>query len=91
MDISKQTDELENKILDAIVSEAGRLAAMLKLQMIFAKQDEEIQPDGYSLPLKIGNSENFRINSKTVIFAAGGITDLTNDVIKSMKLKGILK
>lgn len=91
VDISKQTDELENKILDSIVSEAGRLAAMLKLQMIFAKQDEEILPDGYSLPLKIGNSENFRINSKTVIYAAGGITDLTNDVIKSMKLKGILK
>ena len=90
-EIAKEIDTLENNILDAVVSESGRLAAMLKLQMIFTKQDEEFQPDGYSLPLKISDNPNLRINSKTVVFAAGGITDLTNDIIKSMKLKGILK
>ena len=83
-DTARRIDELENKILDSIVSETGKLAAMLKLQMIFTKQDEETQ-------LKIGNDPNVRLISKTVIFAAGGITELTDDVIKSMKLKGILK
>lgn len=86
-----EIDELENKIFDAIIGETGKLAAMLKLQMIFAKQDEEIQSDENSPPLKIGNDPNVRLNSQTVVFAAGGITDLTDDVIKSLKLKGILK
>ena len=89
-DTSKQIFELENKIFDSIISESSKLAAVLKLQMIFVKDDEEIQPDGYSVPIKL-NSANIRLNSKTVVFATGGITDLTNDVIKSMQLKGILK
>lgn len=86
-----EIDELENKIFDTIIGETGKLAAMLKLQMIFAKQDEEIQTDENSPPLKIGNDPKVRLNSQTVVFAAGGITDLTDDVIKSLKLKGILK
>ncbi|MBR5914510.1 MAG: hypothetical protein IKZ58_09125 [Selenomonadaceae bacterium] len=88
---AREIDELENKIFDAIINETGRLAAMLKLQMIFAKQDEEIQTDENSPPLKIGNDPNVRLNSQTVVFAAGGITDLTDDVIKALKLKGILR
>ena len=83
-DTAREIDELENKIIESILSETGKLAAMLKLQMIFTKQDEETE-------LKIGNDPQVRLNSNTVVFAAGGITDLTDDVLKSMQLKGILK
>ena len=86
-DTARQIDELENKIIDSILSETGKLAAMLKLQMIFTKQDEEVQTGNF----KVGSDPNVRITSQTVVFAAGGITDLTDDVVKSMKLKGILK
>ena len=85
----KQILELENNILGSIVAETSNLAALLKLQMIFVKDEEDIQTDEYSVPIKT-TSANIRLTSKTVVFATGGITDLTNDVIKSMKLKGIL-
>ena len=86
---SKQIDEVENKIYDSISSEAGKLAAMLKLQMIFAIDDSVFNNDfTFQPPQSYG--KNFRPTSKTVVYAAGGITDLTNDLIQSMKLKGLL-
>lgn len=86
---TKKANELESKIFSAITVEVGKIAATLKLQMVFVQNDEDIRDDKYSLP-KFKNTANFRPTSNTIIFAGGGITDLTNDVIKSMKLKGIL-
>ena len=86
-DTTKQIYELENNLLGLNVNETSNLAALLKLQMIFVKDDEEILQEG--IPIKL-SSANIRLNSKTVVFATGGIIDLTDDVIKSMKLKGIL-
>lgn len=86
----KQIVELENKILDAVVSEAARLAAIAKLQYIFVKDDDDFNAEGYTLPPNLDNNPNFRIFSKTVVYSAGGITDLTKDLIKSMQLKGLL-
>lgn len=87
---TRQANELESKIFNAITSEAGRFGAMLKLQMIFVQNDEDIREDEYSLP-KIKNTEHFRPTSNTIVFASGGITDLTQDLLKSMKNKGILE
>ena len=89
-DTSKQIHELENNILSSLVDETSKLAALLKLQMVFVKDEEELPADGYSIPIKT-TSANIRLTSKNVVFATGGITDLTNDVIKSMQLKGTLK
>lgn len=89
-DTTKQIKELEDKILSSVVDETSKLAAMLKLQMVFVKDEDDIQEEGYFIPVKL-NSANLHLTSKTVVFASGGITDLTNDVIKSLKLKGILK
>lgn len=86
----KQIVELENKILDAVVSEAARLAAISKLQYVFVKDDDDFETEGYTLPTNLDNNPNFRIFSKTVVYSAGGITDLTKDLIKSMQLKGLL-
>lgn len=86
---SKQIDELENKIFDSISGEAGKLAAMLKLQLVFSIDDSVFNNDlTFQPPQSYG--KNFRPNSKTVVYSAGGITDLTKDLIQSMKLKGLL-
>ena len=86
---AKQIDELENKIFDSISSEAGKLAAMLKLQMVFSVDNSVFKNDfTFQPPQSYG--KNFRPTSKTVVYAEGGITDLTKDLIQSLKLKGIL-
>ena len=86
----KQIVEIENNILDAIVNEAARLAAISKLQYVFVKDDENFDAEEYMLPPNLGSNPNVRIFSKTVVYSAGGITDLTKDLIKSMQLKGML-
>ena len=86
----KQIVELENKILDAVVSEVARLATIAKLEYVFVKDDENFDAEEYMLPPNLGTNPNVRIFSKTVVYSAGGITDLTKDLIKSMQLKGML-
>ncbi len=89
--IDRQIVELENSILDSIVSEVARIAAVSKLQYVFVKDDEYFDAEEYTLPPNFGSNPNVRIFSKTVVYSAGGITDLTKDLIKSMQLKGMLR
>ncbi len=88
-DTSRKAEELDRKVFKIVADEVAKLATTLKLQMVFVQSDEDVREDEYSLP-KIKNTAHFRPTSNTIIFASGGITDLTNDLLKSMKLKGIL-
>ena len=83
---SKQIDELENKIFDSISGAAGKLSAFLKLQMIFAIDDSAFNNDfTFQPPQAYG--KNFRPNSKTVVYATGGITDLTKEIAKELRIE----
>ncbi|MBR6012628.1 MAG: hypothetical protein IK062_02450 [Selenomonadaceae bacterium] len=82
-EVTKERALIENKILDYIAEEAGKLGAMLKLEAIFLKSrhdDEKLfKEDKFDFTLKKSPGAMIYIGKDT--------PDLTNDIIKSMKLK----
>ena len=92
-EVSKQREELENKILSSIVEQVGKLGALYKLEMVFVKNDlqdlEIFSRDFDFFDFKISQTKNLmqkKFGAK--IFSANGVVDLTNDLIKEMELKG---
>lgn len=81
--VTKERCELENRILDSIVDEVGKLGAMLKLEAVFI-QSQPIEE-------KFFNDKKFEFNIKkspgAKIYAGKNTPDLTNDLIRAMELK----
>ena len=82
-------EELEDKIFNSITDEAGKLAAVNKLKMVVVRRDKKFTPKRISFaePIKF----NFKKPAGAAVYFGSDTVDLTADLIKSMKLKGILK
>ena len=94
-EVSKQREELENKILSSIVEQVGKLGALYKLEMVFVKNDlqdlEIFSRDFDFFDFKISQTKNLmQKNFGAKIFSVNGVVDLTNDLIKEMELRGVI-
>ena len=96
-EVSKKREELENKILDSIVENVGKLATIYKLEAVFVKAERENSIKNEELKIKNDNA-NLILNSKFLISNSkgGGVIyfnknakDITKDLIKEMELKGV--
>lgn len=85
---TKELDALENEIIDAIADEAGKLAAMNKLQLVVVKRDKKFTPKRISFAPPVNS--DLKKSPGAVIFFGKDTVDLTQDLIKTMKLKGRL-
>ena len=74
--------ELENKILNSIVDEAGKLGALNRLEMVFVKRESPYFEEKFFY----GNT-NFNLEQKksTKIIAGKGAKDLTKDLLKALR------
>lgn len=89
--VTKERTELENKILDLITDETGKLGAMYKLEAVLIKREPQpIQKNFYfggEMPFKLPEKKSFG----AIVYPSKNTPDLTQDLIKSLELKGILK
>ena len=85
---AEDLDRLEQKIFDSIADEAGKLAAMNKLKLVVLRRDKKFTPKRISFaePIKL----TFKKPAGAAVYFGSDTIDLTNDLIKSMTLKGIL-
>lgn len=86
--VTKERSDLEEKILRLIEESAGKLGAIYRLEMIFVKRN----PDD-SEKILSGGTKNFKLNDKkslgALIYPGKDTKNLTNDLIKELKLKGL--
>ena len=74
--------ELEDKILNSIVDEAGKLGALNKLEMIFVKRESSY----FEEKLFYGNMDiKFEQKRNAKIIAGKGAKDLTRDLLKALR------
>ncbi len=74
--------ELEDKILNSIVDEAGKLGALNKLEMIFVKRESSY----FEEKLFYGNMDiKFEQKRNAKIIAGKGAKDLTKDLLKALR------
>ncbi len=83
---SKARAELEDKILSAIVDEAGRLGATYKLQMVFVRRAFSFDDSKFFY----NTDMNFKLDAPkspgAVIFFGKDARNLTQDLIKALRL-----
>ncbi len=88
---SREREKLDNQILDEIAGEAGKLAAILKLQMVLAKVEPNYAEEKFSYSFE----SKFKLGQKkspgAVIFAGNDTKDLTEDLVKAMTAKGVFQ
>lgn len=77
--------KLENKILEEIANDAGRLGAVYKLRAVFIKRAPNYAEDKFFYNI----NENFRLRSKkspgAMIFASEETRDLTQELLKALR------
>jgi len=86
-EVTKEREDLEDKILASIVDETGKLAAISKLEMVFVKR--EVNPERLSGFSDLNFDFLQKKSSGAKIYIGKGATDLTKDLIKAMDLKGV--
>lgn len=86
-EVTKERTALENKILDALTEQVGKLGALYGLEAVFIKRNS--QP--HEKIFKFGGEMQFKLPEKkslgAIIFPGKNSPDLTQDLIKELELK----
>ena len=86
--VSAEISTLENKIFSSIAENAGKLGALYRLENIFIKRELET-PKNFS---KTDKNFSYNLRQKKisggVIYFSKDVTDLTEELIKEIELKG---
>ena len=88
-EVEKQRNELENKILDSITEEIGKLGAIYKVEMIFVKDTQTFDKKFFTPLSEMNFDFKQKKNFGGVVYFNKNVTDLTKDLIKEMELKGV--
>lgn len=79
-EVEKERTELENKILDSITEEAGKLGAMYRLEAVFIKRNAQPLDE-----MQLDPPEKKSLGA--MIYPGKNTPDLTQDLIKELELK----
>lgn len=86
-EVEKERTELENKILESIAEETGKLGAMYRLEAVLIKRDSQPREKIFNLSEKM----QFKLREKkslgAAIYPGKDTPDLTQDLIKELELK----
>lgn len=86
-EVVKERTELENKILDLIVEETGKLGAIYRLEAVLIKRN----PIQREKIFNFGGEMKFKLPEKNflgaVIYPGKNMPDLTQELIKELELK----
>ncbi len=76
--------ELEDKILNSIVDEAGKLGALYRLEMVFIKRENSYAEEKF-----FNNATNFKLEQNksygAIIIAGKDTKDLTKDLLRALR------
>ena len=81
-EVEKERTNLENKILDSITEETGKLGAIYRLEAVFIKREKILS---FGDEMKFNSSEKKSLGA--VIYPGKNTPDLTQDLIKELELK----
>ena len=79
-EVTKERTELENKILDSITEEAGKLGAMYRLEAVLIRRKPQLSDE-----MQFNSPEKKSLGA--VIYPGKNTPDLTQDLIKELELK----
>lgn len=86
-EVTKERTELENKILDSIAEETGKLGALYRLEAVFIKRESQPREKIFNF----GGEMKFKLPEKkligAMIYPGKNTSDLTQDLIKELELK----
>lgn len=86
-EVTKERTSLENKILDALTEQVGKLCAMYRLEVVLIKRNSQPREKIF----KFGGEMQFKLPEKkslgAIIFPGKNSPDLTQDLIKELELK----
>ena len=86
-EVTKERTELENKILDSITEEAGKLGALYRLEAVLIKRNSQPQEKIFNFDGEMQFELSEKKSLGAIIFPGKNSPDLTQDLIKELELK----